>query len=149
MRRILVTGATGFVGSHLLYELADSETKLFAVRRSRQPLRYAKLHRDTVTYVYNDGTFDSAYQIVSDVQPDTVFHLAAWCGDANTPTDSERLIEANFVVGAQWLDALRRWGGRCAFVNAGSFWQFGSADKALPNTLYAAAKQTFQSLLAW
>jgi nucleoside-diphosphate-sugar epimerase len=149
MRRILITGATGFLGTHLTRRLAGSGSEVFAVRRSEQQDRDINLHGDGVMPVYTDGTFESAERTIRELHPDTVFHLASWAGDATTAADSRRVIEANFVVGVQWLEALRHSGHECVFVNAGSFWQFRPGDPPIPNSLYAAAKQAFQAMLPW
>lgn len=149
MRRIIVTGATGFLGSHLIRRLAGSGSEVFAVRRSKQQDLYASLHSDGVTPIYTDGSFESAERTIRELRPDTVFHLASWAGEATTAADSRRIVEANFLVGAQWLEALRLFGQGCVFVNAGTFWQFGPGDPPMPNSLYAAAKQALQAMLPW
>ena len=144
-----MTGATGFLGGHLIGRLAGSGSEVFAVCRSRQQDRYVNLQGDGVKLVYTDGTFESAERTIRELRPDTVFHLASWAGEATTAAGSRRVVETNFVVGVQWLEALRLSGHECVFVNAGSFWQFGPGDPPMPNSLYAAAKQALQAMLPW
>src|SRR5688572_14565536 len=73
-RRALVTGASGFVGSHLLRHLTDAGWDVHAVLRSgslRERLGgLATVHA-------HDGTTESLVDVVGAAAPDVVFHLAS------------------------------------------------------------------------
>lgn len=70
--KILITGATGFVGSHLLEEFKDSKHEILAIGRSERNLingfNYSLLDlRD----------FEKVDSVIGEFKPDVVYHLAA------------------------------------------------------------------------
>jgi GDPmannose 4,6-dehydratase/GDP-4-dehydro-6-deoxy-D-mannose reductase len=77
--RALITGITGFVGSHLAeYLLARGDVEVFGIKRWRSPL-------DNVSHVLNHVTlFDcdlrdtkSMLSVMKTAKPDRIYHLAA------------------------------------------------------------------------
>jgi len=69
--RILVTGASGFVGRQAVAALAASGAEVHAVSRNRLPI-------DCRWHGVDLLNPDSARRVVQDVRPDAVLHLA-WC----------------------------------------------------------------------
>jgi nucleoside-diphosphate-sugar epimerase len=71
--KILVTGGTGFVGSHLIRELLkEKENSVYALIRDRKKLELSDM-KDRITVI--DGDLFSAGTFPADVE--LVFHLAA------------------------------------------------------------------------
>ena len=140
-RRVaLVTGATGFVGAHLVRRLAADGWTVSAVVRSAT--ESASTH---VSYHQHDGTTESLSGIVAAVRPDVVFHLASRFVAEHTSGDVESLVRDNILFGTQLLEAMKG-GNAFALVNVGSAWQhYGDADYS-PTSLYAATKQAFVDL---
>jgi nucleoside-diphosphate-sugar epimerase len=103
-----------------------------------------QLPGEVVCHVY-DGSTASVLRALEAAAPEAAFHLAAQVVPRN-PDALEDIFEANLLLGAQLLEGLGR-GSSPALVNAGSFWQFDSEGKADPNTLYAATKRSFQTLI--
>lgn len=70
--KILVTGGTGFIGTHLLRALSPLGHQLHAIGR---------IERETVagvTYHYLDlRDFDKAQKLIHKISPDVIYHLAA------------------------------------------------------------------------
>jgi len=81
MSNILITGITGFVGSHLAdFLLEETDYTIHGLTRWRSPKENV-LHlvdNDRVIFEYGDLTdFSSLYKIIHRVRPDFIFHLAA------------------------------------------------------------------------
>jgi nucleoside-diphosphate-sugar epimerase len=73
-RRVLVTGANGFIGSHLVEYLIEQHWEVRCLVRRKSDLRY--LSHLNVDLTYGDcRRIDSLYEAVRD--RDVVFHLAA------------------------------------------------------------------------
>jgi len=136
--RALVTGATGFVGSHLLRHLRDSGWQVAVL--TRKPT-------GTQSYLYSGETAEVMHA-VADFQPDTVFHLASLFLAQHTPEQVTPLIACNVLLGTQLLEAMHAAGVR-SLVNAGTGWQNFAGDAYLPVNLYAATKQAFEDILLY
>jgi len=74
--KILITGATGFVGSHLADYLIDD--KHLEVHGIRRPRSLSEFTRPDVIYHEADITdLPSLYNLLGILNPDIIFHLAA------------------------------------------------------------------------
>ena len=79
MKNILITGITGFVGSHLAdFLLKDNKNKIYGLKRPNSQLR--NIHRilDQITLIngdLNDQT--SLIELIKNVNPDEIYHLGA------------------------------------------------------------------------
>src|SRR5512139_2259321 len=72
-RRMLVTGATGFIGMHLCRKLVESGAEVHALSRSDRSDEALKL-----TWWKGDvAEIETARDLFRKIRPDTVFHLAS------------------------------------------------------------------------
>jgi nucleoside-diphosphate-sugar epimerase len=140
--RLLITGATGFIGRHLVAYLARTQphAELFLLLRegyaAGQPLPAPLLSwRSRFTPVYADlRNFNLTQRAVLDSQPDAVLHLAAaGVGDPFLPAESA--LRHN-VTGA--LNLLRASFEKCATV--GRVIVGRTPGEALALNVYAASK---------
>jgi dolichol-phosphate mannosyltransferase len=146
MKRVLITGATGFVGVNLARRvLRDGHEIHLLVRRSRQSWRLDEIAADVRLHEADLEDREAVRRAVSEVKPDWVFHLAAY-GAYPTQTDFERMMAINLTGSVTLLDACREIGVE-AFVQTGSSSEYGykdhpaSEDELLqPNSHYAISK---------
>lgn len=116
MTRCLITGLTGFVGSHLAdYLLATTNWDLYGIIRWRSPLdNIAHLlpqinRRERVRLLYGDlRDSDSINRAVRDCQPDYVFHLAAQSYPQTSFTAPLDTYETNVQGTSRLLEAFRQ-----------------------------------------
>lgn len=80
-KKILITGANGFVGSHLLDNLSkDSTTKIFCLKKVNANMENVKKHLFSKNVDWIDGDltdYQSIRRLIEISNPDYVFHLAA------------------------------------------------------------------------
>jgi nucleoside-diphosphate-sugar epimerase len=142
-RVALVTGATGFVGSHLARRLVADGWDVSAL--TRPPLDRVP---EGVRPVDIPGSTDALVDRVATIAPDACFHLATRFQASHAPEDVPALVATNVGFGTQVVEAVART-TRCPFVNVGSAWQRYEGRPSSPTTLYAATKQAFEDILAY
>ena len=108
--RVLITGITGFVGSHLAeYILAQHPTvQVHGTKRWRSP-------RDNVRQIIGKVTLhdcdlrdlSSLISVLSGVQPDIIFHLAAQSYVSTSYTAPADTMETNVLGTVNLLEAVR------------------------------------------
>jgi nucleoside-diphosphate-sugar epimerase len=145
--RVLVTGARGFVGRHVMAALASSDVELHGVTSGPLPESSgATWHRADLL----DPQQIAA--LVGSVKPDTLFHLA-WC--AKPPHYWRDIDNVRWTSASLELARLFAQAGGTRMVGAGTCaeydWRFGycveRATPVTPTTLYGAAKAACGSLL--
>jgi nucleoside-diphosphate-sugar epimerase len=140
--RILVTGATGFVGSHTVRGLVDAGNAVGAVIRQNST---TDLLDSRAQRLVHDGTTDGLYRCVHDFAPEAAVHLASRFVAEHQSSDIDALIEANLRFGCQLLEALAR-RAVTRLVNISSAWEHYHTEDYRPVSLYAATKRAFQDL---
>jgi len=147
-RRALVTGASGYIGSHLARRLvADGWEVHVLLRHGAQDALLAPVRERIAIHRIGSDTA-GIVEAVRLAAPDAVFHLAAAFVAEHGPGDVAPLVEANLLFGTQLLEAMHANGVRL-LVNTGTAWQhYGNRDYD-PVNLYAATKQAFEAILAY
>lgn len=140
MKKILITGATGFVGQSLCKQLANNgDYELFCVVRNTEKAK--NILPGSVNYLDIDVAQFSSIDI------DTVIHLASYLTSKDDEDSIEKVLDANIIYGTRILNALRR-NRSLKFINLGSFAEYrNGAEKPDCAYFYTAAKQAFRPLL--
>ncbi len=136
MSRVLLTGATGFVGRHALTALADAGHEVHAVARRRGP--------DAPGVIWHEADLLAGCELVAEVEPEILVHLAWYAehGKFWSSVENVRWVEASLAL----LRTFAAAGGRRA-VMAGSCAEYEWSREIYPEsaplrpaTLYGAAK---------
>jgi GDP-mannose 4,6-dehydratase len=95
--KILVTGGSGFVGSHLLAPLIEQDHELFSLGRER-PAIQASGAEGRVQLVFCELRDHAAVrQVLRQLQPEAVIHLASVSPVAYSYGHPNEVLEANFL----------------------------------------------------
>jgi nucleoside-diphosphate-sugar epimerase len=116
-RRVLVTGARGFVGGHLVDRLVRDETDVVAMHQRAIPPDVRERTGPQVRWVQSDLTNSDLAEIANGV--DSVFHFAAYSTVTETEADRLRLDRAN-VAGTKRLASASKSVGVRRFIFANS-----------------------------
>jgi dolichol-phosphate mannosyltransferase len=146
MRRVLLTGGTGFVGANLARRLLGEGAEVhLLVREDHAAWRLHGIASDVRLHQADIRSGDDVGRCVAAVRPEWVFHLAAY-GAYSWQGDAQRIVQTDIVGTVNLLEASLRQ-GVAAFVNAGSSSEYGLKDHAPaedewldPNSLYGVAK---------
>jgi UDP-glucose 4-epimerase len=127
--RVLVTGASGFIGTHLVSRLAELGAEVHSVSRVRTGPGW---HRADLR------TAEGTAKVVAEVLPDVVFHLAGEVTGARDPQVVLPVLEGNLVSTVNLLAALTS-RPEARVVIAGSM-EEPRPDEPVPSSPYAVAK---------
>lgn len=147
-RRVaLVTGATGFIGSHIARRLVRDGWQVHILTRAGSRLLNALEFSQIINQVH-DGSTEGMVRCVAQSNPDVVFHLASHVQSSHTVKDVDPLIASNILFGNQLLEAMRV-NEIKKIINTGTFWQNYNKEAYNPVCLYAATKQAFEAILEY
>ncbi len=122
---ILVTGVTGFLGSHIAEALLKNGYQIIATRRKNSDLQRCKEFTDRLTWIDVD---DEAWQQkLIDLRPAQVIH-AAWSGVENKDRDDWETQKQNLFF-LQELLSIARQAGTKKFIGLGSQAEYGQLNK--------------------
>lgn len=133
MKTALVTGASGFVGSHLIeYLLQHTDWNIVGMIRWRSPLDNMQsfLNSPRVRFVYADLLDTISIQnAIKDALPDYVYHLAAQSYPKTSFTDPLTTLDTNVQGTVRLLDALKNFSPEALICICSSSEIFGRVPK--------------------
>jgi nucleoside-diphosphate-sugar epimerase len=121
--RALVTGATGFVGSHLVRRLVHEGLEVHILRRQRSDFwRVRDVLPKVTAHLADLRDLDALHTALAAARPDYVFHLGAATVVAGATTDAaNELIGTNLLGTVQLIEACEAVGYRGMVTTGDSF----------------------------
>lgn len=110
MKSVLITGITGFVGSHLADFILEKhpEVKINGLVRWRSSKRNIEHILDKVSLHYGDLTdLASLREVISKTLPDVIFHLAAQSYVSFSSTVPAATLQSNVIGTCNLLEAIK------------------------------------------
>jgi len=146
MKRVLVTGATGFLGANLVESLIEAGHEVHLLVRDGYQ-RWRVKHLLPHVQLFNGDLLDEEKLSgqVKSIRPEWIFHLAAygaysWQDDLNTVYQTNLHGTINLVEACKKIDFE-------TFINTGSSSEYGpkkkpssETDQLEPNSYYAITK---------
>jgi len=151
-RRLLITGITGFAGSHLAEHAASSGDEVHGLAFEDSPYRHlaavdgVRIHRGDVSDP------DAVRAAVAAARPDVVVHLAGQAVPALAAGDPFAALRVNVLGTAAVVEALRMSAARLVFASTAEV--YGVPDgparedaPVRPPNVYAATKVAAEALV--
>jgi len=146
---VLITGATGFAGSHLV-ELLAGTGRVAGWGRSVPRPELACLAEWTAIDLLDQ---ENVQREIASLRPATIFHLAGSPQVAESWRDSTTPLAGNVLATAHLFDAIRHAGLRCRVLVAGSATVYAPSESPLkesdpltPTNPYALSKLAQEQL---
>jgi UDP-glucose 4-epimerase len=133
VKRVVVTGGSGFIGGHLVRALVDAGDDVYAVSRRRR-------NGDGASWLVadlSDGA--STGSVFEQVKPEVVFHLAGFVSGSRDLSAVAPSLRDNVVASVNVLVESARCGARVVLAGSMEEPEAGAGD-ASPASPYAAAK---------
>lgn len=143
----LVTGATGFVGSHLVRRLVrDGYAVHVLCRASSDPWRIRDVLADIHVHTPSLLDTEEIRQVVEAIRPDYIFHLAATPVIAGATASEADVVAFNFLGTVNLIDACEGV-DYLSLVTTGDAFEYGpsatvmsESDVCRPDTLHGITK---------
>ncbi|MBS3150029.1 GDP-mannose 4,6-dehydratase [Candidatus Woesearchaeota archaeon] len=153
-KRVLVTGADGFMGSHLVDRLVNMGAKVTAYVRgssvtgtNRFELKNIRHHIDNIKIIAGDISSPDSKNLIVSNNPEIIFHLAAEAYVPKSFNQPLEVIDANVYGTLNVLEASRSMGNVLRTVCTSSSEIYGTHDEPIkesdimnPTSPYGASK---------
>jgi nucleoside-diphosphate-sugar epimerase len=155
MKRVVLTGGTGFIGSNLARRLVEEGHEVhLLLRKKYNPWRIDPIKGDVHLHVVDLTDAESLAAEVVSIRPDWIFHLAVY-GAYQSQSGLRRMVDTNLMATANLVDACAQVGFE-AFINTGSSSEYGYKNHAPteeewlePNSMYAITKAAATHYCRW
>lgn len=155
MQKVLITGADGFVGAHLIRELEENtDWSLFGIGLKSKAGMEAKRLSYEVIDITDYGQMEKTLEAC---KPDAIFHLAAQPSVGLSWSNPRKTYEVNFMGQLNLFESVKKLGIPCSIHVACSSEEYGvitpedlpvAEDKPLAPPSHYAVSKASQELLA-
>jgi nucleoside-diphosphate-sugar epimerase len=151
MKTILITGATGFLGSHIAEELVNQGYEVFALKRNTSYLGRCDNFRHQIHWIDCDSWIEAEPEIIK-CNPEILIH-AAWDGVRASDRDNWIIQEKNLLLLVSIFEILKKT-KISKIIALGSQAEYGYFEGSVdedytckPNSAYSASKVCASILL--
>lgn len=147
LNRVLITGAAGFIGSHLTQRLIQEGFEVGILKREKSNIwRIKALLDKIVAYDVDLRDTQEVSKAVSHFRPDVIFHLATYYAVEHEPQELSLMVDTNVLGTVNLLEASKESVVKL-FVNTSSCFVYKESENKLrenadlsPLNLYALTK---------
>jgi nucleoside-diphosphate-sugar epimerase len=142
MRKLLLTGSTGFIGSEILSELSKDNIIFTTSRRKKKSFK-----NKNITEI-NFQNYDELNRKLKKIKIDIIIHCATHYVKNHTYKDIKKLAETNILFGNIILENIKIMQVK-KIINFSTVWENYNGKKDNLFNLYSAYKKSFSILLKY
>lgn len=143
-RKVVVTGANGFIGSHMTMRLLDEAAEVHVVTRESSDLwRLDKVSKDIEICRLDLRNGGETEKYIRNIKPEFIFHMAAYGVDSRQK-DYITAAETNIIGTINLLNAVIAVGCE-KFINTGTSMQYGNKAVPIRETEYYSPSNIYGS----
>lgn len=151
IKNIIITGGTGFIGSHVLEKLLNEGINIILLKRSYSDIwRIKNLFNKLIVYDIDIIPLENIFQ---KNKIDAVIHVATYYKKYHDYNDIENMIFSNITFPTKLLDLCAKYGIKY-FINTGTFFEYNirtlpvkETDGKKPCNLYSSTKISFEDII--
>ena len=140
MKKILLTGGSGFIGKNILEELSKSYKITSLIRKKKK----ITIHKNINFLYFKDLNYLD--QILKKEKFDIIIHCATHYKKIHNENDIKKMIDANIYLGNIILDNYKNI-KFTKFINFTTVWENFDGLKNNPPNLYSAYKLSFSNII--
>lgn len=144
--KILITGATGFIGKHFIQGSKKRAWTLYALVRPSTNVDFLK--KEKIKYYVFDDDVERFILFMKKEKFDGVIHLASLFLLQHETKNIKSLIDSNIYLGTMLAEACAKTDVKW-FINIGTFSQHYKNRYYSPLNLYSATKKSFEDMLKY
>ncbi|MDA9744572.1 NAD-dependent epimerase/dehydratase family protein [Candidatus Pelagibacter sp.] len=141
MKKILLTGSTGFIGSELLKNLSKNY-KIYVTLRKKTKKNF--IHKNIIKIYFS--SFQNLNDKIEKLKINTVIHCATHYVKKHDFKDIKKLSDSNILFGNIILENLEKMGVK-TFINFSTVWENFNGKKDNYYNLYSAYKSSFKNII--
>ena len=140
MKKILITGSSGFIGSNILTDLIDNNIIYLTNRKKNYRTDNKKIK------IINFKNHKELNNKLKNIEVNTVIHCATHYVKEHKYEDIPKMVLANIEFGNVLLENLKSMKVK-KFINFSTVWQNYDGTKNSPYNLYSASKNAFEKII--
>jgi len=144
--RILITGSTGFIGSHIVSLLLKKNIYIYDILREKNKnskyIKKLKKNKNYFPIFYKK--FEELEDKLKKIKINTVINCATYYSTKNDIKNIQNLIQTNIIFCSIILEALKKKINK--FINFGSMMEYSRGNYFSPKNFYAITKFSFQKI---
>jgi GDP-4-dehydro-6-deoxy-D-mannose reductase len=148
MKKILITGGTGFVASHLIEELYQRGERNLHITSYRDDGEFVKRFVDPSNiHQINLTDHQATEDLIKEIQPDEIYHLASLASVGDSFEKHKFILEMNTSLQLNLLEAIREHSPNSKMLHVSTALMYEASNQAIneksqlgPDNPYALSK---------